>query len=204
MNILTLAISLCLSHIKGHESSVANDLLSSDSSWTEAILDFLQLVASNGSRDRGDDYVFSLLSSMAYYCGVAVPRDWYWRPFQKAYDAFDPTIAQIIDRLCCAFGLYPERPQPPLATELADITAALKALHLKMSTSFSLAGFIRQSPLGDPLSIEVSTGKFLAFTYADRLRGLFASWSIQSMWRGNTSRALLLHTYDHDDTPASW
>ena len=170
----------------------------------EAILGYFQLVASSGSRGRGDDYVFSLLSSMACYCGVAVPRDWYWRPFQRAYDALDPTIAQVIDCLCCAFGLYAEKPRPSLATEPADITTALKALHLKTSTSFSLTGFIRQSPLGDLLTVEVSTGKILAFTYADRLRGLFASWSIQSMWRGNTSRALLLHMYDQGDRPVSW
>jgi hypothetical protein len=180
---------------------VANDLLGSDPSWMEAILGYLRLVASSGSHGRGDDYVFSLLSSMACYCGVVVPMDWYWRPFQKAYDAVDPTIAQVMDCLCYAFRPYPER--PPLATEPADITAALEALHLKTSTSSSLTDFIQQSPLGDLLLVEVSTGEILAFTYADRLRGLSASWSIRSMWRGNTSRTLLLHVYDHSDTPAS-
>ena len=120
-----------------------------------------------------------------------------------AYDAFDPTIAQVMDCLCCAFGLYPERPRPPSATELADITATLEALHLKTSTSFSLTGFIQQSPLGDLLLVKVSAGEILPFTYADRLRGLSASWSIQSMWRGNTSRTLLLHVCDHNDMPAS-
>ena len=134
----------------------------------EAILGYFQLVAGGGSRGRGDDYVFSLLSSMACYCGVAVPSDWYWRPFQMADDAFDPTIAQLIDCLRYAFGLSSERPRLPLPTEPADITTAFKALHLKTSTSFSFTGFIRQSPLGDPLSVEVSTGKILAFTYADR------------------------------------
>jgi hypothetical protein len=183
--------------------SAGRTLLSSDPSWMEAILGYLRLVASTGSCGRGDDYVFSLLSSMACYCGVVVPTDWYWRPFQNVYDAFDPTIAQVMDCLCCAFGLHPEGPQPPFAAEPADITAALKALHLKTSTSFSLTGFIRQSPLGDLLLVNVSTGEILAFTYADRLRSLSASWSIQSMWRGNTSRTILLHMYDHSDTPAS-
>jgi hypothetical protein len=179
LDILTLAVSLCLNQLKGHESSAAKDLLDRDPSLMEAISGYFQLVVSSGSRGRGDDYVFSLLSSMACYCGVAIPWHWYWRPFQMWYDALDPTIGQVIDSLCCAFELYPERPRPPLVTERADITTALKALQLKTSTSFSLTDFIRQSPLGDLLLVEVSTGKILAFTYADGLRGLFAPWPVQ-------------------------
>jgi hypothetical protein len=126
----------------------------------KAISDYLGLVASHGSRNRGDDYVFSLLSSMACYCGVAVEMGWCWRPFQEAYNSFDPTIAQVMDCLCYAFGLYPERPRLHLAAEQVDIAAALEALHLEMGTPFSVTDFTRQSPLGDLFSVEVSTREF--------------------------------------------